>query len=248
MFTTYTPHLTSRCRYPLQGPYKGLKQEECAAQLTNALFEKYDAFLQKLQAEENPSSSPLRSNSLDGPEYHNSLHKLEYDTVGVKETMAEACERFAKSSKAYSEMLSTSSLDFKRSDLTTESSLRLYCSMFDEQQASLSQADMSYILGEKNLVLPSEFHNTNIQSNLKVVSIMNYINSWLSDDGRIPSFAYHSSYLPASCAKLGFEQINEDLYARSDNKFLVLNGPGVDSWTSHAVTKLGGLSEDFCFT
>ncbi len=110
-------------------------------------------FLQKLQDGESPSSSPLRSSSLDGPEYHHHLHKLEYDTVGVKETMAEARERFAKSSKAYSEMLSTSSLDFKRSDLTTESSLRLYCSMFDEQQASLSQADMSYILGEKNLSL-----------------------------------------------------------------------------------------------
>jgi hypothetical protein len=121
--------------------------------------------------------------------------------------------------------------------------------MFDEQQASLSQADMSYILGEKNLSLHSELHNTNSHSNVKVVSIMNYINSWLSENGHIPSFANHHSYLPVSChAKLGFEQINEDLYARSDNKFLVLNGPGVGSWKSQAVTKLGGLSEDFCFT
>ena len=30
----------------------------------------------------------------------------------------------------------------------------------------------------------------------------------------------------------GFEQINEDLYARKDNKFLVFNGAGVASWTS----------------
>ncbi len=31
---------------------------------------------------------------------------------------------------------------------------------------------------------------------------------------------------------IGFEQINEDLFARKDNKFLVFNGAGVSSWTS----------------
>lgn len=30
----------------------------------------------------------------------------------------------------------------------------------------------------------------------------------------------------------GFEQINEDLFARKDNKFMVFNGAGVDSWQS----------------
>ena len=30
----------------------------------------------------------------------------------------------------------------------------------------------------------------------------------------------------------GFEQINEDLFARKDNKFMVFNGAGVNSWTS----------------
>jgi hypothetical protein len=28
----------------------------------------------------------------------------------------------------------------------------------------------------------------------------------------------------------GFEQINDDMYARTDNKFMVFNGAGVDSW------------------
>lgn len=35
----------------------------------------------------------------------------------------------------------------------------------------------------------------------------------------------------------GFEQINEDLFARKDNKFMVFNGPGVDSFSTNAVTK-----------
>ena len=41
----------------------------------------------------------------------------------------------------------------------------------------------------------------------------------------------------------GFEQINEDLYARKDNKFMVFNGPGVESWVSppQPVTKTKGI-------
>ena len=41
----------------------------------------------------------------------------------------------------------------------------------------------------------------------------------------------------------GFEQINEDLYARKDNKFMVFNGPGVDSWQTppQPVTKTKGI-------
>ena len=39
---------------------------------------------------------------------------------------------------------------------------------------------------------------------------------------------YHSQRpIPA-----GFEQINEDLFARKDNKFMVFNGSAVDSWKS----------------
>jgi hypothetical protein len=30
----------------------------------------------------------------------------------------------------------------------------------------------------------------------------------------------------------GFEQINDDLFARKDNKFMVFNGAGVNSWKS----------------
>lgn len=228
------------------GPYRGLKQDESAAQVTHTLFEKYDLFLQKLQLGESPSSSPSRSTSLDGPEYHLNLQKLGYETAGVKETIAAASERFAKSRRAFSEMLQASSLDFKRSDLTTESSLRLYCSMFDDQQASLSQADMSYILGEKNLSLKSESSDSYVQNNISSGSIISHISSWLNGDNRgIPSFANHHSFVSESHAKPGFEQINEDLYARTDNKFLVLNGSGVESWTSHPVTKLGGISQDF---
>ena len=53
-------------------------------------------------------------------------------------------------------------------------------------------------------------------------------NSSRSQDTDINIIEYHSKRpIPA-----GFEQINEDLFARKDNKFMVFNGAGVDSWTS----------------
>jgi len=249
------------------GPYMGLRQDESAVQVTNALFEKYDLFLQRLQLGENPSSSPSRTGAasvgglFDGLDSNHSLQKLGYDTAGVKETIAAGCERFTASQKAYSEMLESSSLAFRRSDLTTESSLRLYCSMFDDQQLSLSQADITYVLGEKTrisrnssvsveAVLPTvDALNLDHQSSSGEGSIVNQISSWLDDGNshhkyivsQFPSFLSAQSHI-----KPGFEQINDDLYARNDNKFLVLNGAAVESWTgSQPLTKLNGWSQDF---
>jgi hypothetical protein len=48
----------------------------------------------------------------------------------------------------------------------------------------------------------------------------------------IDMLTFHTRPIPA-----GFEQINEDLFARKDNKFMVFNGPGVDSFSTNAVTK-----------
>ena len=48
------------------------------------------------------------------------------------------------------------------------------------------------------------------------------------EDNNINIIEFHSQRpIPT-----GFEQINEDLFARKDNKFMVFNGAGVDSWKS----------------
>ena len=40
----------------------------------------------------------------------------------------------------------------------------------------------------------------------------------------------------------GFEMINEDMFARKDNKFMVFNGAGVASWKgTKPVTKISGI-------
>ena len=239
------------------GPYRGLRQDESAIQVTNALFEKYDSFLLRQQLGETPSSpSRATTASAEGLEYN--LQKLGYDTTGVKETIAIGCDRLTKSRRTYSEMLETSSLECRRSDLTTESSMRLYCSMFDDQQTSLSQVEISYILGKKGTPgsdagdgsLSSRPQNPEDAtqhlpaktSHDQGGSIVSEISSLLDGDHGQSQFPSLSS----SHVKPGFEQINEDLYARKDNKFLVLNSAGVESWSgSQPVTKLGGLTQDF---
>ena len=44
----------------------------------------------------------------------------------------------------------------------------------------------------------------------------------------------------------GFEQINDDMFARKDNRFMVFNGTGLDSWTGsqQPKTKVNGLEDD----
>ena len=38
--------------------------------------------------------------------------------------------------------------------------------------------------------------------------------------------------------KDGFEQINDDLFARRANKFMVFNGVGMQEWTTKPLTKM----------
>merc|ERR1719491_2780966 len=42
----------------------------------------------------------------------------------------------------------------------------------------------------------------------------------------------------------GFEQINDDLYARKDNRFIVFNGAGITQWPPKSLTKVHAIEED----
>lgn len=45
----------------------------------------------------------------------------------------------------------------------------------------------------------------------------------------------------------GFEQINDDMFARRDNKFVVFNAPGLETWrrdSKEPRTKTHGLEDD----
>lgn len=143
----------------------------------------------------------------------------------------------------------------RRSDLTTEDSLKLYASEFDGT-TELSLADQIFLLSR----IPDGVSPSRLGERTK-----------LNAEQEVPSFVERAAKLGISIAQGtelkraavpalyererrqvapdGFEQINEDLYSRKDNKYMVLNGAGVASWNgTKGITKLSHAENLLLFT
>jgi len=185
------------------------------------------------------------------------LKRREVYADGVRESVAVGWKRYINAEQQYAEVVDNSRAQCRRSDITTEKSLELYASFFDDS-TPMSQLDMTYMLGERPKVGMSAAPS---QSDGKKAS-----HNEVKED-KMPSFAEKAARLGISIPSSsdiekgkspplfsferkggvpsGFEQINEDLFARKDNKFIVLNGAGVDSWDgTQPKTKLHGIEED----
>jgi len=188
------------------------------------------------------------------PLVDNELKRRDVYADGVRESVAVGWKRYINAEQQYAEVVDNSRAQCRRSDITTEKSLELYTSFFDDS-TPMSQLDMTYMLGEKPK-LP-----VNKPAGCKDASHHE------DEDDKQPSFAEKANRLGISIPSSseiekgksaplfsferkggvpsGFEQINEDLFARKDNKFIVLNGAGVDSWDgTQPKTKLQGIEED----
>lgn len=176
------------------------------------------------------------------------LKRRGVDASGVRDTVAAGWERYIKAEKQYSEVLEPPADTCRRSDLTTSSSLNLYASLFDED-SQLSIADLIFLLGRK----PEEAS----RAAKKPLDFGSKKTSFVEKAARIgvpivphdevmtfksePLFQFERQRKVPS----GFEQINEDMFARKDNKFMVFNGAGVDSWKgTEPVTKVSRMEED----
>jgi hypothetical protein len=170
----------------------------------------------------------------------------------MKEAVAVGWHRHEESKKEYSELLDNSTLGCRRSDLTTEESMRLYSSYF-EDSSSLTQLDLTFMLGSKPPNVKEKavpyFDARDLSEHDKIsfvekASRYRYNIPSHSDIARSkppPLFTWIQSLNPPP----GFEQINEDLYARKDNKFMVFNSAGVVSWQgTEPKTKLMILSKE----
>jgi hypothetical protein len=177
------------------------------------------------------------------------LRRRGFYTGGVKGAVAAGWDRHTTAERHYSESFLESSPTYKRSDLTTASSLKLYASFFPPDKA-METTDLSFILGEKPLGIgtrtkpghidvahrPSSFVTRAARLGVPITSHSDLIKS-----RNQPLFQFERrKEVPA-----GFEMINEDMFARKDNKFMVLNGTGVDSWrgTGSPVTKISGIEK-----
>jgi len=221
------------CQEIQSGPYRGLNQNESAIRVATTIHGYFNYLEEKVEEGE------LSYSEIHPPELLETLKQTDLYSVGVTESFYAGWKHLAKSEKTYSEIVDMSSIGYRRSDVTTDLSMKLYSSFFD-QSSEISQLDQAYATGapptktkplrrstrpcekvsgsgkdlnsfdEASFILKAASRGINIRKK----SLRSHDKA---DQRPIPS---------------GFEQINEDLYARKDNKFMVFNGAGVDSWST----------------
>jgi hypothetical protein len=230
------------------GPYRGLNHNESAVRVATMIHGHYNFLEEKIEEEElTYDEAP--------PGLLEKLKQTNLYSVGVTETFCNGWSQLANAEKAYTEIVDMSSVGYKRSDLTTESSMKLYSSYFDES-TSLNQLDQVYATGQKLPHDPSKPLRRSTRpcgevsgpgKDIKRFDESAFILKAASRGINIRKTAVQNPDDKIDVLKFqsqlqvppGFEQINEDLYARKDNKFMVFNGAGVMSWQNppEALTK-----------
>lgn len=228
------------------GPYSGLNEQQSAIEVATVIQEQFNVL------ESMRSRGDLRGGL---PLVDSELKRREVHSDGVRESVAAGWKRYISAEQQYAEVVDNARAQCRRSDITTEKSLELYSSFF-EDSTPLSQLEMTYMLGERpkmdesadraqksettasyNDGAPREsFAEKAARAGISIPS-SSEIEQWKSP----PLFSFErKGGVPA-----GFEQINDDLFARKDNKFMVFNGAGMDSWDgSQPKTKLHGIEKD----
>lgn len=220
------------------GPYKGLDRDFSAIEVSTVVFEQVNAYENIHSRGELQEGIPL----MDAE-----LQRRGFFTDGVKGTIAYDWDRHVLAEKQYNEMFLESNYDYRRSDLTTTNSLELYTSFFSPDQA-MTTPDLTILLGETprdndKKVKPGHVDLTERSSDF--VTRASRLNIPITSHTELararsqPLFQFdRKQSVPA-----GFEMINEDMFARKDNKFMVFNGAGVDSWRDSKVTKSSGIEK-----
>ena len=240
-------HITTELQ---SGPYRGLHHNESAVRVATVINGHYNYLEEKID-------EGTLSYDEAPPDLLDKLKQTKLYSVGVTETFCNGWSQLASAEKTYTEILDMSSIGYKRSDLTTESSMSLYSSFFDPDATTLSQLEQTYVTGGQKLfneaskplrrsIRPCQ-EVSGPGKDLKKFDEANFIMNAASRGIHIKKTAVPDEKDKIDVLKFqsnikippGFEQINEDLFARKDNKFMVFNGAGVNSWKNppEAVTK-----------
>ena len=168
------------------------------------------------------------------------LSSRKLNTPNVKQHISSNWKALEETENHFRSLLDRN-LKFQRSVLTDDESFQLYASFFDREM-SISSLDKVFIDGCQ---LPATQESSRLKS------------SFLSRDHGDPCASKSCNFrkicdeLPVvmdlrNNVKSGFEQINDDFFARDDNKFIVFNRKGAECWNGpEAVTKLCSIHDDF---
>ena len=217
------------------GPYKGLDRNFSAVQFSTVVFEQLNAY----------ENIRRRGDLQDGiPAMDAELRRRGFYTDGIKDSIANGWDDCVEAEKKYRETCRVGSSSFQRSDLTTANSLKLYTSFFSPDQ-QMATPDLSVLLGESPKsdvkVKPGHvdlrYRGSGFVSRAAKKGIEIRSHKDLGQSEPLFNFGRKHS-VPA-----GFEMINDDLFSRKDNKFMVFNSAGVDSWSDFPVTKNSGIEK-----
>ena len=219
------------------GPYKGLDRNMSAIEVSTLVFEQVGAYEKLRSRGQLQEGVPIMEAELERRGF----------PEAVKATVSNDWGRLLNSEKQYQEMVQESSSKYRRSDLTTANSLRLYTSFFSPDQV-MASPELSILLGDTPPVGDREANSApNLrQDGLKFVrraaemGIPIISHAELANARDRPLFELDHREVPA-----GFEKINEDMFSRKDNKFMVFNGPGVHSWghDNNPITPTAGIEK-----
>lgn len=164
-------------------------------------------------------------------------------TDGIKESILTGWNRLSDATKQYSEILEVDVAGCQRSGLTTAKSLQLYVSNFDGD-STLSTCDriflQAYHRSEKSVRSTTRYPDIQTRRSKRFVDKAAQLGFVVT-----PHEQRRASILPPlfhsdkkQSLTQEFEQINEDMFSRKENKFMVFNGGGVDSWSgTQSITK-----------
>jgi hypothetical protein len=167
-----------------------------------------------------------------------------FDSEGIKESVAEKWIKFNVAEKQYLEIVESKSTRCVLSGLTTSGSLQLYASEFDGN-SPLATADCIFLqapLSERQLHATNTRHREDRSKDVKsfVQKAAEIGITITPHERRIANILpplFQADQTPS--VSRDFEQINDDMYSRKENKFMVFNGAGVESWTgTQSISKL----------
>jgi hypothetical protein len=226
----------------LSGPYKGLSKEMSAIEVSTAIHGQLSAF----QSESLGKSHAIHQDARSSGRY---LAELELErqglgTEGVMASIREDWDTLMNAEMQYRAIVDGKIEHCRRSDLTTGDSLGLYASACDPS-VCLSGAERNFLTGEPTekggmLHRSGSLGKAITKSGLllekaKRLGVSVLPCSDIAKRKMEPLFQYgRVREVPP-----GWEQINEDMFAKKENKFMVFNGAGIDSWSgAQQVTKI----------
>lgn len=213
----------------VEGEFRGLDKDVSAITVATALHEQFN-WLDSIT----PTGLQIANTEI-------SRHGLRTD--GIQESVLRGWNRLSDATKQYSEILEVETpATCQRSGLTTAHALQLYASNFDSD-STLSICDQIFLqaynsdTSKRCVMRYPHIQNGPSERFVKKAALLGIVIT--PHDQRhatIPPPLFHSEQQQS--LSQDFEQINEDMFSRRDNKFMVFNGCAVDSWSgTQSITK-----------